>query len=403
MKKVLLSAFACDPTKGSEPGYGWNWAIGLVREGYEVHCITRYVSKNNIESKPHPPNLHFHYVNLPLGLEKLYGASQATMYIYYILWQRWAYKRASVLHKSQKFDVVHHITWGSLQLGSFLYKLGVPFIFGPVGGGQIAPPAFKAYFKQHWAAEEKRENISRLLLKYNPGCKSMFSKAYRILAANDDTFEMAKANGAKNLSHELDVSIPDSFFPEKREVKRIKNGRLQLLWVGRFLPRKGVLLLLDVMNELKDYPAITLTVVGDGEMRNDFLERIKELGLSSTVTSVGKVPYDAVRGYYASHDAFFYTSLRDSGSSQLVEAMAFGMPSITLNLHGQALIVDDSRGIKAPCSSPKETILVLKEAILKLYNNPELVETMSRAAYDFAESQKWEKKINKIVNQYYPG
>lgn len=402
MKRLLLSAFACDPTKGSEPGYGWNWAIGLVREGYEVHCITRLISKDSIESKSLPANLHFHYIKLPLGLEKLYTASQATMYLYYILWQWRAYKKGVDLNKDYKFDVVHHITWGSLQLGSFLYKLDVPFIFGPAGGGQVAPPAFKEYFKRHWAAEEKRERVSKLMLKYNPGCKNMFGKAYSILVANADTFEMAKVNGAKNLSHELDVSIPDSFFPEKRTIKSLREGKLKLLWVGRFLPRKGVLLLLDVMNELKDYPFITLSVVGDGEMREDFLQRIAELGLSSTVHWVGKVPYNTVRDYYASHDVFFYTSLRDSGSSQLVEAMAFGLPIVTLNLHGQALIVDDSTGIRVPCNAPEEAIPMLREAILRLYNTPGLVESMSMAAYDFADSQKWERKINKIVNQYYP-
>ena len=402
MRRVLLSAFACDPTKGSEPSYGWNWAIGLVREGFEVHCITRITAKENIESMHLPANLYFHYIKLPFGLEKLYTASQASMYLYYILWQWQAYKKGVTLNKANKFDVVHHVTWGSLQLGSFLYKLDVPFIFGPAGGGQIAPIAFKEYFKKHWAAEEKRERISQLLLKYNPGCRNMFRKAYRILAANDDTFEMAKANGARNLSHELDVSIPDSFFPEKRETKCPQGRQLKLLWVGRFLPRKGVLLLLDVMNKLRDYPSITLTVVGDGEMRSDFLKKIDELQLSSTVHWAGKVPYDAVRDYYANHDVFFYTSLRDSGSSQLVEAMAFGMPAVTLNLHGQALIVDDSTGIKAPCDSPEEAVLALKSAVIKLYNNPELIESMSKAAYDFAESQKWERKINKIVNQYYP-
>lgn len=402
MKKVLLSAFSCNPTKGSEPGNGWNWAIGLANKGFEVHCITRITEKADIESKAIPENLHFYFVELSFGLKKLYFASQATMYLYYLLWQRKAYKKAKSLNKKIKFQVAHHVTWGSLQMGSFMYKLNVPFVFGPAGGGQAASLAFKKYFKNHWQSEEKREKVSQLLLKHNPACKKMLQKAKAVLVSNPDTFKMAKINGARNLYQELDVSIPNTFFPDTFHPKKPDSGKLKLLWVGRFLPRKGILLVLEVMKELKDYPSISLTVVGDGEMRGDFLEKIEEFGLAKTVQWVGKVPFETVRNYYASHDVFFYTSLRDSGSSQLIEAMAFGLPGVTLNLHGQALINDNERGIKCDCSTPEEAIRNLKDAIVALFKNPELVEQKSKAAYAFAKRNEWENKIDRIVNKYYP-
>ena len=42
--KILISAYACEPNKGSEPGIGWNWMINLVKKGHSVTVITR---KNN--------------------------------------------------------------------------------------------------------------------------------------------------------------------------------------------------------------------------------------------------------------------------------------------------------------------------------------------------------------------
>ncbi|PVD52658.1 glycosyltransferase [Terrimonas sp.] len=402
MRRLLLSAFACDPTKGSEPGNGWNWAIGLANKGFEVHCITREVSRKGIESKQKPVNLHFHYLQLPIGLEKLYSASQPTMYLYYIIWQWYAYKMALRLHKQIKFEIAHHVTWGSLQMGSFMYKLNVPFIFGPAGGGQVAPAAFKKYFREHWNAEEKRETVTRFMLKYNPACKKMLQKASVVLVSNRDTLEMAEENGARNVRFTLDAALPTSFFPEQQTIKRTENEQLKLLWVGRFMPRKGILLLLDVMKELESYAGITLTVIGDGEMKEVFLDKLKEYKLESKVFWKGKVPFEGVRQYYADHDVFFYTSLRDSCPAQLIEAMAFGMPVVTLNLHGQALIVDDSRGFRVLCETPEAAIRNLKEAILTLYTYPALLRSMSIAAYNFAGQQKWEKKINNIVEQYYP-
>lgn len=402
MEKLLLSAFACDPTKGSESGNGWNWATGLARKGFEVHCITRHTSKAEIESSPKPENLYFYYVKLSFGLERLYSASQATMYLYYILWQWKAYRKALGLHKKKLFTLAHHVTWGSLQMGSFMYKLNIPFIFGPAGGGQVAPVSFKEYFGKHWATEEKRNNVTKLMLKYNPACKKMLSKASTVLVSNDDTLKMAKGNGASRVYFTLDAALPHTFFPEKNILKFPVKGQLKLLWVGRFMPRKGVLLLLDVMKELKTYLGITLTVVGDGEMKEAFLSKLKEYELENTVYWKGRVPFEKVREYYADHDVFFYTSLRDSCPAQLIEAMAFGMPVVTLELHGQALIVDTDRGFKCKCDTPELAIANLKNAILELYNNPELVKQKSAGAYNFANKNKWEEKISNIVSQYYP-
>ena len=45
--KILLSAYACEPNKGSEPEVGWKWAITLSQLGYEVYVITRLNNKKN--------------------------------------------------------------------------------------------------------------------------------------------------------------------------------------------------------------------------------------------------------------------------------------------------------------------------------------------------------------------
>lgn len=399
--KVLLSAFACDPTMGSEDSYGWNWAIRLAEKGFEVHCITRETSRRGIGTEKIPPNLKFSYVRLPLRMEKLYPYSQFTLYIYYILWQWKAYKLAASLHKTSKFDIAHHVTFGSLQLGSFMYKLGIPLVFGPAGGGQMPPEAFKEYFRDAWPAEVTRGIASRLLLQFNPACKKMLKEAAVVLAANDETLSVARSRGAKNTCLEFDVGLSESSFPDQKMVKIPQKDQLRLLWVGRLMPRKGVLLLLDVMRELKDYPGITLTVVGDGPMREAFLDTLKKYALEGSVTWIGRVPYSEVRNYYKDHDAFLFTSLRESGGLQLIEAMAFGMPAVTLDLHGPGLIVDSDRGFKCACSTPAIAIENLKAAIIELYNNPALMERLSAGAFRFAANQTWPKKIDSVVDRFY--
>lgn len=401
MKKVLLSAFACNPNLGSEEGNGWNWSVGLAKKGFEVHCLTRKIGKANIDAVSKPANLYFHYITLPFGLEKLYSNAKFGMYLYYMLWQLQAYKKARSLNKRLQFNIAHHVTWGSVQLGSFLYKLNVPFIFGPAGGGQISPIAFKHYFGKSWSVEEKRNLISSLLVKYNPACRNMLKSAAAVWVSNPETANLVKKIRFSEVNTTLDAALPNNFYSGDFYPKIPAKGTLKLLWVGRFMPRKGVLLILDVMERLKEYPGIVLTIVGDGEQREEILEGVKSKELDSTVIFTGKVPYDNVKEFYANNDVFFFTSLRDSCPMQIVEALTFGMPVVTINLHGQSIIINDQTGIRCPCNDPAEAVETLTNSILKLYYDSALVSKMSKSAYNYALNQTWDKKIETVINQSY--
>ena len=48
VKNILISAYACEPQKGSEPGIGWHWVVELARLEYNVHVITRSNNRENI-------------------------------------------------------------------------------------------------------------------------------------------------------------------------------------------------------------------------------------------------------------------------------------------------------------------------------------------------------------------
>ncbi|WP_298487925.1 glycosyltransferase family 4 protein [uncultured Maribacter sp.] len=402
MQKILLSAYACDPSKGSEPGNGYNWAKQLALLGYEIHCITTSKGKSAIKQKAEGnEKLNFTFVDLPFGLDKIYSTSKLGMYLHYFLWQWRAYRVGKKLHKTSSFDLVHHITWGSVQQGSFMYKLPIPMIFGPAGGGQKSPEALRRFFLGAWKSEEKREFITNKFIKYNPACFKMVKKASVILASNIPTKELVESLGCKNTKLVLDVGLPKAFYPKVIPKRKIDKENLKLLWVGRFMPRKGLILLLEVMNELKSYPNIELTIVGDGEMKEILLQGIEKYDLKNT-NWVGKVPFNEVPNYYASHDLFVFSSLRDSVGVQLIEAMAYGLPIITLDLNGASLLVDDTRGIKIPVKDSEQIVLDFAKAIIALSKDSVRLEQMSNNAFDYSKQFIWEDKIKDIADKYYP-
>jgi len=81
--------------------------------------------------------------------------------------------------------------------------------------------------------------------------------------------------------------------------------------------------------------------------------------------------------------------------------MAFGMPVVTINLHGQSVIINDETGFRCPCKDPAETIEALANSILKLYYDPDLLSRMSLAAHKYALQQTWDQKIDTVVNHSY--
>jgi hypothetical protein len=120
--KVLLSAYSCLPGGGSEPGIGWNWAQCIAANGNDVSVITRSVNRTEIEKFTRDnavEQVRFIFHDLPKPLDKIYKLPFGN-YCFYFLWQYTAAERALKLHRTESFDLVQHITWGSFRVPSFM-------------------------------------------------------------------------------------------------------------------------------------------------------------------------------------------------------------------------------------------------------------------------------------------
>ena len=141
--KVLLSAYACEPGKGSEPGVGWNFALQMAKD-HEVWVLTRANNRSAIElglCQISSRKLHFIYYDLPRWARWWKRGSRGIQ-LYYYLWQIGIYFVARKLHAHIQFDLAHHVTFGKYWSPSLISLLPIPFVWGPVGGGESAPKAF---------------------------------------------------------------------------------------------------------------------------------------------------------------------------------------------------------------------------------------------------------------------
>ena len=113
---LLLSCYACEPNRGSEPGVGWAWALGMAKR-HETWILTRANNRSAIEIEldrlgiPEPERPRFVYVDLPKWLRCLKKSRVVPVSLYYLLWQfaaRRAWDRSGV-----RVDVIHHVTLSS--------------------------------------------------------------------------------------------------------------------------------------------------------------------------------------------------------------------------------------------------------------------------------------------------
>ena len=88
-KTILLSAYACEPNKGSEPEVGWQWAINLSKLGHSVYVVTRRNNRKNIEKSKKNENLNFIYYDLHPWLISLLSrkGNPNFSFLYFYFWQ----------------------------------------------------------------------------------------------------------------------------------------------------------------------------------------------------------------------------------------------------------------------------------------------------------------------------
>ena len=124
--KVLLSAYYCLPSEGSESAIGWNWAREIAARGHQVFVITRAINRNAIEmarASDSTPNLQFLFHDLSPTIQAFFKFPFGS-YVYYLLWQSAAANLAVQVHAKERFDMVQHITLATFRRKNALSDIG---------------------------------------------------------------------------------------------------------------------------------------------------------------------------------------------------------------------------------------------------------------------------------------
>jgi len=392
-KPVLLSAYACEPDKGSEPGIGWHLAANLAAR-VPVVVLTRANNRASIEKaltsiapEKRPEFIYHDLGEHFLRLKKCFKAHRW----YYLLWQKTAKREVARLLSTRSFSILHHATYASFRYATAVLGHSVPAIWGPVGGVEATPWHLLPWSHQLSLPYETARNIGIVRRKFFPN--KDWSRYARVLAATEETRHLFNAAGIKT-----DL-MPAIGLDEQPEIKHPSQpGHLRLLFAGPLRYLKGVQFAIEAMAFLQ---GPTLTVVGTGPFESALRGLARRLHVEDRVRFMGQVPQSELRNIYSSHDIFIFPSLHDSGGMAVLEAMNSELPVICLDCGGPAQSVSDQSGFRIPVGSRRSIILGIRNAISQYGEDRSLVETHGRAARDrINKNYSWTTKIDRLLDIY---
>lgn len=401
--RILLSAYACEPRKGSEPGIGWNWALGLARAGHEVWVLTRANNREAIERElgaDASANLRFVYYDLP-AWARWWKRGARGVRTYYLLWQWGAYRSARRLCGQRRFDLVHHLTFGVFRQPSFMGLLKLPFVFGPVGGGETAPRTLRRTYPLRGYLTDLVRDLANWLVRIDPLMASVYRRAAVTLCKTAETLQCVPGRYRAKCRVHLEVGTPDQAHPRSRRC--VPQERFRVLYVGRLLYWKGLHLGMRAFARLLErHPESHLTIVGSGPEEAWLRALAQRLGIASSVTWVPWLERDAVLQIYPRHDVFLYPSLHDSSSNAVLEALAGGLPVVCLKLGGPGELVDDSCGVRVVAGETATVVRGLARALAAFADEPRLLQQMSSSAVRRARSEySWRRQIERMEALYF--
>ena len=411
--RVLAIAYACNPDRGSESGVGWGW-VKAISENHDVTVITADFNCSDIEryrrdrlagDKLHlrfvyVKNRAWHYRPHGLWLAIENSAAKPVMNLAYQAWLHSALQIARCETEQNRYDLVHLITYVGWRFPGKFYQLGIPFVWGPVGGLMNMPRRlFPALGIKGAIYYSGRNLINTLQLHLLRGPRKALRQAHGAVIAATPDIRAALLRHFETPSQVIsEVGLPE--VNSGRTCRRTNDEPLRICWSGLHIPRKALSLLLHAVARLPPDLRYRLEILGDGPSGRAWRKLAKRLGVGQSCHWHGQLPRELALEVMKGCHVFVITSLEDLTSTVAVEAIALGLPIVCLDHCGFADLVTSRCGIRIPTVSVRKIVAGLADALISLYNDEDLRSKLAQGAVVRSQAYSWQSKMTALEEVY---
>jgi glycosyltransferase involved in cell wall biosynthesis len=359
--KILMSAYACEPDRGSEPEVGLRAMIAAAAK-HDVWLLTR---ANNLQPlhrflERHPARSRIRLEGFDLSPRdlRLKGRGLLGLHWYYDRWQQEAAKAAERLDHQVDFDLVHHVTFASHWTRAGVSRLSKPFVWGPVGGGVDPLPALFPLLGVRGTAEDVGRFALRRVSEMRPSVRGLSLQSQMTLVQNEETRARLRKGATARV-------LPNATATTLESVRPAAVRDSTVVFVGRLVPWKGVMLALRAFRHVR-HPGAELRIYGDGADRDRAIRSVSALSLEDRVVFVGRLPRIAVLEQLARAGVLLHPAMHDECPLSVAEALSLRTPVVALDHGGPRELVKWWPGSPAKLirpAGPERTARRLAQAV----------------------------------------
>lgn len=377
--KVLISAIACSPVGASESFVGWEAVCAIATFG-DVHVITSSRYKKNIIDAGNegiiPTNVTFFYCG---NHDKWHPNRILAKYQSWLEYRKWfqsARIEAEKLHRYHNYDLAHHVTYATWRMGSPLSGLGIPWIWGPIGGGDSFPLRMIRILSSSSLFYELIRNFHSWFSSKSIKIRNAVRDATLILPNNPETELLVRQLGCP----EVKIRRLTQSFLSKDKINKLFNvnkkspteiGRMIIVAGGNLEGRKGVAIALNALFLFKKRGIpFRYDYLGGGPEREHLLDLTSKLGLNSEVTFHESLSGDIYSNTLKKAHVYLLPSLREGVPVTQMEAMAAGCVPIVANCGGAGPMATEGGMVPIKPMALNAMAQKIDDELARLWNDP---------------------------------
>jgi len=369
--KILQISAHYYPNLGGVETHLLDLVNGLVKRGHDIFVLTYRPLTTNVSWKvfehenkkvilriPYLPGLFYGLVTSPI-LEFLYLFPGLFLALPFVI----IYHNPDVIHSHGLVAGTVSIFWGKVFGKKVVISLHSIYHF-PVNG------------------------------LYRSFVKVVFKMANKIICLSKQSAKEVEDLGIlkekiKVFTYWIDL---DRFKRDNKAKEKLGwNGKFVILFVGRLIPEKGILELLESVRSWSDN--IMLVIIGSGPLE-DFITSQKKL--VNNLIFLGEVDNERLPVYYSAADLLIVPSVHEEGFGRVIlESLACGTPVVGSNRGAVPEAMDGTVG-KLIDVSPQN----IKNSVESFYKNPNKLRLLSSRARKFAITRFSERNIRSIIESY---
>ena len=417
--KILLSAIACDPYRGSEAHFGWNaarilstrhdvWILGHAKDEEAIkQARAEGLIGENVRFFPHSSWNQRHSNRIVSRLQNWRD---------YEVWSQNVLSTAQRLQKEVGFDIVHHVTLSTWRVPSQLWRLAVPFIWGPIGGAEVFPLRLMPFLSPASAIYEMLRRLQNTIAMQSAGVRDCVRNSAHIFGSTLETVNVVRRLGCSGKR----ISLLSAAFFSEDQIARFsgdsaqgsrsatapvfadtdktrsrhdssqsrlqsldtqETSTLRLFAGGDIEGRKGHALALHALAKCKQQGLrFRYHIAGIGPESPHLQALAKRLGIADQVLISPPLHGDAFMAALSETDIYFLPSLRDNAPVTLMEAMLSGCVPVVVASGGPGLIVTEESGVRIQAGSGSHMVMQMVSALLRLNADRPRLDRLSHGA-----------------------